>query len=60
MEYDFDLLVEELDSIPVSYQHILQDLIWFTWGLTYRLLEPRITKHKIQEYPDGYRIHAHT
>ena len=47
MGYEFDLLINELDSLPNSLAELLPDLAYLGYGVTYNAFEPLIAKDKI-------------
>jgi hypothetical protein len=60
MGYEKEILMNELTLIPFTIKYLFSDLYHWVFGIGFRLFEPRITKHKIQNFPNWYRINTHT
>lgn len=59
MGYALDELLEELDAIPTSLQHIGSDALRAGYGQACELFESKMLKHKLLTLSDWKRIHAH-
>lgn len=60
MGYDQDELLDQLDSLPFSLNHMGSDLVRFPLGSVYRVLELRMLKNKLEAARSGRRLYIHT
>ena len=59
MGYDLDGLLEELDSVPTSYNRLGSDAWRGSYGLAYDLLEPKIFREKLSRLSSWRHVHPH-
>ncbi|MBK4730636.1 sulfotransferase [Oxynema sp. CENA135] len=59
MGYDFDELLQELNSIPVGIKNIYSDVSRMSYGLLYCALEPQSIKNKFKSFSNWSSIYPH-
>jgi hypothetical protein len=59
MGYELDGLLAELDAVPLSWRHLLSDMLHLAFGVLYDWFEPAILRDKLRRLPRLWRIHAH-
>jgi hypothetical protein len=60
MGYSIDQLLEELNSLPLSFKYLGSDLLRMPYGYFYRLFEFRIIRKKLAALRAGERVYVHT
>lgn len=59
MGYDLKTLLDEVDALPFSSQHIRTDLYQIPMGSAYHLFELQLMKNKIKQRRSGKRVYMH-
>jgi len=59
MGYDLNVLLAELDAVPMSLRFMSSDIWWMSYGSVYRIVEGRMLKHKLQALRSGKRVYIH-
>jgi len=59
MGYDYDVLMKELDEIPLSFDHLFSDCARIVGSVVYSLCEPIIFRDKVRRMMRCRRNYAH-